>query len=159
MSKPMTCEVCGVARNKASRSSLELTRFARTCCSMRVLSSVCHSAATFFSVCWRAEPLSSLVVILALQRCSTRSKARRKMGKLAVTNRPSWCLVSVRFESLRGFSTQVKPVDEDAAFQPSHRCSSNADREVHRVGLSGLLKPPTRFMYCLYSVFFSFRTP
>ena len=25
-------------------------------------------------------------------------------------------------------------------------------------GLSGLLKPPTRFMYCLYSVFFSFLT-
>ena len=28
----------------------------------------------------------------------------------------------------------------------------------YRLGLSGLLNPPTRFMYCLYSVFFSFRT-
>lgn len=28
-----------------------------------------------------------------------------------------------------------------------------------RQGLSGRLKPPIRFMYCLYSVFFSFRTP
>ena len=27
------------------------------------------------------------------------------------------------------------------------------------VGLSGRLNPPTRFMYCLYSVFFSFLTP
>lgn len=27
------------------------------------------------------------------------------------------------------------------------------------VGLSGLLNPPTRFMYCLYSVFLSFLTP
>lgn len=26
------------------------------------------------------------------------------------------------------------------------------------LGLSGLLKPPRRFMYCLYSVFFSFLT-
>lgn len=29
----------------------------------------------------------------------------------------------------------------------------------HRLGLSGLLNPPTRFMYCLYSVFFSLLTP
>ena len=30
---------------------------------------------------------------------------------------------------------------------------------LHLDGLSGRLNPPTRFMYCLYSVFFSFRTP
>jgi len=29
----------------------------------------------------------------------------------------------------------------------------------YRLGLSGLLKPPTRFIYCLYSVFFSFPIP
>ena len=29
----------------------------------------------------------------------------------------------------------------------------------YRLGLSGLLNPPTRFIYCLYSVFFSFLTP
>lgn len=29
----------------------------------------------------------------------------------------------------------------------------------YRLGLNGLLNPPTRFIYCLYSVFFSFRTP
>ena len=29
----------------------------------------------------------------------------------------------------------------------------------YRLGLNGLLKPPTRFMYCLYSVFFSFPIP
>ncbi len=28
-----------------------------------------------------------------------------------------------------------------------------------RLGLNGLLNPPTRFMYCRYSVFFSLRTP
>lgn len=29
----------------------------------------------------------------------------------------------------------------------------------HLLGLKGLLNPPTRFIYCLYSVFFSFLTP
>lgn len=29
----------------------------------------------------------------------------------------------------------------------------------YRLGLNGLLNPPTRFIYCLYSVFFSFLTP
>ena len=29
----------------------------------------------------------------------------------------------------------------------------------HRLGLNGRLNPPTRFMYCRYSVFFSRRTP
>jgi hypothetical protein len=29
----------------------------------------------------------------------------------------------------------------------------------HSEGLSGRLNPPTRFIYCLYSVFFSFLTP
>lgn len=36
---------------------------------------------------------------------------------------------------------------------------NSKDVRVHREGLRGRLKPPWRFMYCRYSIFFSFRTP
>ena len=39
------------------------------------------------------------------------------------------------------------------------RIVSCKSRFLYLDGLSGLLKPPIRFMYCRYSVFFSFRTP
>jgi len=37
--------------------------------------------------------------------------------------------------------------------------SAPTSPSTYRLGLNGLLNPPTRFIYCLYSVFFSFRIP
>jgi hypothetical protein len=42
---------------------------------------------------------------------------------------------------------------------PKNQFLQLSDPFIHRLGLSGLLNPPTRFIYCLYSVFFSFLTP
>jgi hypothetical protein len=54
----------------------------------------------------------------------------------------------------------LSPKRQNAIAEIADFVSAHILKTAHSlVGLSGLLNPPTRFMYCLYSVFLSFLTP